>query len=77
MGLSQVQIGHALTKAHLAAECNDLSTQVFYHLHQFKGTDVGMGLHQNIGRRAGVNQFVHDLAAQIARVFDLAPQLAV
>ena len=63
MGLSQVEIGHALTKPHFAAERNDLSPQVFYDLHQFKGTDVGMGLHQNIGRRAGVNQLVHDLAA--------------
>ena len=72
-----MDICDALTKPHLTTEGNDLRPQVFNHFHQFKGADVGMGFNQNFGWGSGLNQLLHDFTAQVARVFDLAPQLAV
>ena len=47
------------------------------HLDQLEGTDVRVCGVQDVGRRSGLDKFVHDLAAQVARVFDLAVKFAV
>ena len=70
-------VGDALLKADFAAQRDDLRAQVFHHLDQLEGADVRVRLHQNLGRRAGLDKLLHHLAAQMARVLDLAPQLAV
>ncbi len=72
-----MQVGDLLPEADLATERDDARAQVLHHAHQLEGADVRMRLHQNFRRRARVHKFLHDLASQMARVFDLAPQLAV
>ena len=73
----QMQVRDLLPEADLAAQRDDARAQVLHHAYQLEGADVRMRLHQDFGRRACGNKFFHDLAPQMARVFDLAPQLAV
>ena len=70
-------VRHALLEADLAAHRNDLLAQVFHHLHQLEGADVRVGDVQNFFGCTGLDELVHHLAAQVARVFDLAVELAV
>ena len=65
-------VRHALLKADLAAQRNDLLAQVFDHLHQLEGADVRVGDVQNLFGRTGFDELVHHFAAQVARVLDLA-----
>ncbi|HPQ97732.1 MAG TPA: hypothetical protein PLN94_19310, partial [Thiolinea sp.] len=46
-------------------------------LHQLEGADVRVGHIQDFFGRTGLDELVHHLAAQVARVFDLAVELAV
>ena len=70
-------ITDTLLKSHLAAERDDLLTHVLDHLDQFEGANVRLADQQYLGRCAGFDEFHHDLASQVPRVLDLAPQLAV
>ena len=70
-------VHHALLKAHLAPQRYDLFAQVLDHFDQFESADVRVRCKQNLGRRASLHKLVHDFAAQVARVFDLAVKLAV
>ena len=51
--------------------------QDFHHRHQPEGADMGMGFGENFFRRAGLDEFGQHLAAQMARILDLAVELAV
>ena len=73
----QFQGFHTLAKAHFAAQGNDLGTHVFHHFHQAEGANVRVGGVQNFGRRTGIDKLLQHLAPQVARVFDLAVELAV
>ena len=70
-------VGHALLEADLAAERDDLLAHAFDHLHQLEGADVRVRDVEDLGRRAGLDEFFHHLAAEKARVLDLAVELAV
>ena len=52
-------VGHALLKADLAAQRNDLLAQVLHHLDQLEGADVRVRLEQNFGGApAWTNSFI-------------------
>ena len=70
-------VRHALAKAHFAAQGDDACAQVFHHLDQLEGADVRVRFDQDLGRCTGFHKLLHHLAPQVARVFDLAPELAV
>ena len=70
-------VGHPLAKSHLTAQFDDARAQVLHHLDQLESADVGVGFHQYFGGRACSHKLLHHLASQVARVFDLAPELAV
>jgi hypothetical protein len=72
-----VHVGHALLEADLAAQRDDLLADVLHHLHQLEGADVRMRDVEDFGRRAGLHELFHHLAAEKARVLDLAVELAV
>lgn len=42
----QFQVNQLVLEADVAAECNDLLTQVLHHLDQLEGADVRMGFDQ-------------------------------
>ena len=75
--LVQCHIHHALLKANLPAQRDDLRAHGLHHLHQLEGADVRVRLIQNFFRCARQNKLVHHLATQVAWVFDLAVELAV
>ncbi len=72
-----VQVGHLLAEAHLAAQRLDARAHLLDHAHQPEGADVRLGDVEDLRRRAGLDELVQDLARQVARIADLAPQLAV
>ena len=72
-----MHIAYALFKTNLSSQCQNLFADVFHYLDQFEGADVRVRCKRNIGRRSGLDEFIHDLAAQVARILDLAVKLAV
>ena len=70
-------VGHALLKANLAAQADDVLAQVLHHLDQLKGANVRVCGPQNLFRCTKAHKLGHHLAPQMARVFDLAVELAV
>jgi len=77
MRVVQLQVGHALLEADLAAQGRDLLSDAFDHLDQFEGADVGVRGKQDVAGRSGLHELVHHLAAQMPRVLDLAVELAI
>ncbi|KPY81638.1 hypothetical protein ALO94_200408 [Pseudomonas syringae pv. spinaceae] len=71
------QVGHALLKAHFAAQRFDLVTHVFNHTGQAERADVRFADVENFFRRARFHELVQHLAADEFRVLDLAVKLAV
>ncbi|OIQ72317.1 hypothetical protein GALL_460590 [mine drainage metagenome] len=76
-GTVNFDVNDTLLKANFAAQGNDLFAQVLYHPHQPEGANVRVSFDQNLWRRTGLDQLLHDLAPQMLRVPDLAPQLAI
>ena len=70
-------VNHALVEPHLATEPDDVLAQTFNHLDQFEGTYVRMRCPQYFFGRAEIHKLLHHLATQMARVLDLAVELAV
>ena len=64
-------------EAVFAAEGLDGSAHRLDHGHEAEGADVGVGLGQDLGRRAGLDELGQDLAAEVTGVLDLAVELAV
>src|SRR5205085_11333198 len=64
-------------EADLAAEPLDVVAHPLDDADQAEGADVRLGDPEDLFRGAGTDQLVEDLARQVARVADLAPQLAV
>ena len=64
-------------EADLAAQGLDLRPHGLHHLHQPEGADVGLVDEQDLGRRAGLDEFGEHLAPAVPRVLDLAVELAV
>ena len=71
------QIGHTLFKADLATQSGDLFADVLHHLDQLEGANVRVRCKQDVGWGPRFDEFIHHFAAQMARVFDLAVELAV
>jgi hypothetical protein len=71
------QVGHALAESDLAAERLDLGAHLLDHADQPERSDVRLADVEDLVRRAGLDELVEHLAAEVARVTDLAPQLAV
>src|SRR5204862_6327876 len=71
------QIDDARAEADLAAEPLDLVAHAFDHADQPERADVRLGDEADLLGRAGADELVDDLACQVARVADLAPQLSV
>ena len=61
----------------LAAERFDGIPQSLDHTHESKRSDVGMRFAENLFRRARLDELAQDLAAEKARILDLAIELAV
>src|ERR1019366_4852503 len=72
-----VHVDEARAEADLAAEAFDAGAHLLDHAHQAKGADVRLGDVGDLGRRAGLDELVEYLACEVARVTDLAPELAV
>ncbi len=70
-------VTHALAEADLAAQADDLLAYSLDHLHQLEGADVRVRGIEDLWRCAVGDEFLHHLAAQVARVLDLAVELAV
>ena len=64
-------------ESHLTAERNDLFAHFFHHADQSKRADVRLAHVHDLRRRAGFHEFLHHLAAEVARVLDLAVQFTV
>ena len=71
------QLGDFALEAIFAAQSLDGGAQRFHHGHQPEGADMGMGLGENVFRRARLHEFVQHFAAQMAGILDLAVELAV
>jgi len=71
------QAGELAAKTILPAQLLDGLAQTFHHGDQAEGADMGMGLGENFLGRAGLDEFVQHLAAQVAWILDLAVELAV
>ena len=72
-----LDIGHALLETDLAAQRLDLFADAFHYLHQAEGADMRACHVEDFFRRAGLDELFHHLAAEVARVLDLAVELAV
>ena len=75
--LVQKKIDHLALEAIFAAQLFDGLAHAFHHRHQPEGADMGMGLGEDFLRRASLDELGQHLAAQIARILDLAVELAV
>ena len=71
------QVDDAGAEADLAAEPFDLGAHLLDHADQAEGADVRLGDEGDFLGRAGLDELLDHLARQVARVADLAPQLAV
>ena len=71
------QVDDARAEADLAAEPLDLVAHVLDHADQPERADVRLGDVADLLGRAGADELVDHLARQVARVADLAPELAV
>src|ERR1700739_2793693 len=60
-----------------AAASPDVGAQRLHHADQAEGADVRLGDEQDLLGRAGLDELGQHLAREVARVADLAPQLAV
>jgi hypothetical protein len=72
-----LQVGDALAEADLAAQRLDVGAHLLHHADQAEGADVRLGHVEDLFRRAGLDELGQHLAREVARVADLAPQLAV
>eukprot|EP01136_Pigoraptor_vietnamica_P016349 Opistho-1_new@4810 len=70
-------IADLLLEADLAAQRLDVRAHLLDHADQPEGADVRFGDVEDFLRRAGLHELGQHLARQVARVADLAPQLAV
>ena len=73
----QQQVGDFRLKAIFAAQVFDGPAHGFHHGYQAEGADMGMCLGKNFFRRTGAHEFGQHLAAKMARVLDLAVELAI
>ena len=71
------QVDDARAEADLAAEALDLGAHLLDHADQPEGADVRLGDAGDLLGRAGLDELLDHLARQMARVADLAPELAV
>src|SRR5690606_24999269 len=71
------QIAHLTAETHFAAELFDLLAHARDHAGETKGADVRLADVENLFRRSGPDELMQHLAAMMARVLDLAVQLAV
>ena len=71
------QIGDLAPETDLATQCFDFSAHALDHADQAEGADVRLGEVEDFLRRAGLNELGEHLAPEVARVFDLAVELAV
>ena len=71
------QVIHPRTKAIFTAQGFDLRTDMFHHGNQPKRADMRLGDIENLLRRAGLHKFRQHLAPVMARVADLAIELAI
>src|SRR5574343_506098 len=72
-----VQVGHLLLEADLAAQALDLGAHLDDHADQPEGTDVRLADVEDLLRRAGLDELGQHLAGEEAGVGDLAVELAV
>ena len=70
-------VHHLLLEADLAAQGLDVGPHLLDHAHQAEGADVRLADVQDFLGRAGLDELGQHLARQVARVADLAPELAV
>ncbi len=71
------EVDDARAEADLAAEPLDLVAHALDHADQPERADVRLGDEADLLGRAGADELVDHLARQVARVADLAPELAV
>ena len=71
------EVHHARLEANFAAQRNDLGAHFLHHAHEPKCADVGLAHPLDFFRRTCLDEFGQHLAREVARVTDLAPQLAI
>jgi hypothetical protein len=72
-----VHVGDLLAEADLAPQRHDVGPHLLHHAHQAEGADVRLADEQDLLGRARLDEFGQHLAGEVARVADLAPELAV
>ncbi len=71
------QVDDLLLEPHLAAQRDDLLAHRGHHAREAEGADVRLADVEDLLRRAGPHELVHDLATEELRILDLAVELAV
>jgi hypothetical protein len=71
------QVDDFLLEADLAAERDDLLAHACDHAREPEGADVRLVDPHDLGRRARAHELAHHLPTEVARVLDLAVELAV
>ena len=71
------QVDDALAEADLAAQRLDVGAHLLDHADEPEGADVRLADVEDLLRRAGLDELVEHLAREVARVADLAVELAV
>ena len=74
---NDIEIVDTRAEAVFAAQRFDGGTQAFHHRHQPEGADMRLADEQDFLGRAGADEFLQHLAAQMMRVLDAGIQLAV
>ncbi len=72
-----IEIRHPALPAIFATQRFDGGAHILHHLDQAEGADMRVCLGEDIRRRLGRHKFRQHLAAEKARIFDLAVELAV
>src|SRR3989338_2022521 len=75
--LGYFDVVHAALETDFTTQRLDGLAHLLHHAHQTEGADMRMALIQNLFRRTRLDEFLQHLSTQVARVFDLAVQLAV
>jgi len=77
VAILDLDVGDVLLEADFAAQRHDVGTDLFDHADQAEGANVRFAHVQDLFGRAGLDEFGEHLAGQVARVADLAVELAV
>ena len=76
-GFVDVEVDHPVFEPVFAAEAFDLPSKAFHHLDEAERADVRMGIDQDFPGSARFGELGEDLATEMPRILDLAPELSI